>query len=129
MVTFTCIFVTITLFLTTLATLFLTLSLFSDEWEYMTYKTDAVEKVAKSKNSSVQWIEKKTARITLPATFQKEFSISDSANESIGVACKKCVMYLVPAFGGVNKLCVDISGSSLIFLFFNTIFFHIAYVS
>ncbi|KAG8190203.1 hypothetical protein JTE90_011925 [Oedothorax gibbosus] len=107
MVTFTCIFVTITLFLTTLATLFLTLSLFSNEWEYMSYKTETVERIAKSKNSTVQWVEKKTARITLSATFQRDFSLS--ANESTAVVCKKCVIYLVPAFGGVNKLCVDIS--------------------
>lgn len=71
-----------------------------------------MERIAKSKNSSVQWIEGKTARIEQIAGGVA----GDSANESSVSTCiKKCVIYLVPAFGGVNKLCTDISGEIIWF--------------
>ncbi|XP_054707764.1 uncharacterized protein LOC129217482 [Uloborus diversus] len=103
MVTFTCIFVSITLLLTFLATLFLTLSLFSNEWEYITYKTERVEDIAESKNHSLGWIiTGQLARIEI----QVPHATGD--NNRSGVVRKK-VFYLLPAHGGVNKLCVDIS--------------------
>lgn len=92
MFTFTCIFVYITLFLTALATLFLTLSLLSNEWEYMSYDPDKVETVAQANNHSVEWLQGRVARI-------------DKSTDS-----KKRTFYLVPAYGGVNKLCPDIAG-------------------
>lgn len=92
MFTFTCIFVYITLFLTALATLFLTLSLLSDEWEYMSYDPDQVETIAQAYNHSVEWLPGRVARI-------------DKSTDS-----KQRIFYLIPAYGGVNKLCADIAG-------------------
>ncbi|KAF8793894.1 hypothetical protein HNY73_001926 [Argiope bruennichi] len=108
MVTFTCIFVTITLVLTTLATSFLLLSLHSNEWEYMSYKVGRVEQIAQTQNVSLQWLNAEVARI--------EYTVGPEENSNIGnesqvSKAKSSVFYLVPAYGGVSKLCTDVSDS------------------
>lgn len=110
MFTFTCIFVSITLFLTALATLFLTLSLFSNEWEYISYETDAVEKIAQAKNHSVQWLPGQVARVEIEITTPSNLNKSQEK-------VKKTVFYLIPAHGGVNNLCADLTGMAISCLF------------
>lgn len=102
MFTFTCIFVCFTLLLTALATLFLTLSLLSDEWEFINYDRVTVEKIAQDNNHTVEWLPNELARI--------EREILPSQNSTDAQSPKKKVFYLIPAYGGVNKLCADIPG-------------------
>ncbi|GFU41060.1 uncharacterized protein NPIL_440601 [Nephila pilipes] len=109
MVTFTCIFVTITLILTTLATFFLLLSLHSNEWEYMSYNIERVEEIARKNNASLQWLQGEVARIEFSDEVTEQFSAVTNKTEV--VEGKNVVIYLIPAYGGVNKLCTDIKGS------------------
>ncbi|GFT62312.1 uncharacterized protein TNCV_4717121 [Trichonephila clavipes] len=106
MVTFTCIFVTITLILTTLASSFLLLSLHSNEWEYMSYKVEQVEEIARRNNASFQWLPGEVARIECSDVPTEQSS--EVANKTQAVENKNVVFYLIPAYGGVNKLCTDI---------------------
>ncbi|GBL97084.1 hypothetical protein AVEN_254124-1 [Araneus ventricosus] len=108
MVTFTCIFVIITLILTTLATSFLLLSLRSNEWEYMSYKVEGVEQIAQTQNASLQWLSGEVARIEYSVVLEEN---QETGNESQVTKAKNSVFYLAPAYGGINKLCTEIPGN------------------
>ncbi|XP_042907479.1 uncharacterized protein [Parasteatoda tepidariorum] len=99
MVTFTCIFVTLTLILTTLATSFLILSLLSTQWEFISYREDRVEELAAHNNHTLQWLPGQVARIE---------AMEDVVVSSNLTKPTKTIFYLVPAYGGVNKLCTDV---------------------
>ncbi|GIY32710.1 uncharacterized protein CEXT_159151 [Caerostris extrusa] len=109
MVTFTCIFVTVTLLLTSLATFFLVLSLHSNEWEYMSYMVEHVEEISQKNNASLEWLKGDIARIEYPEAIADE--LSEVTNGSKISKARNAVFYLVPAYGGVNKLCTDVPGS------------------
>lgn len=113
MLTFTCIFVCITLLLTALASLFLTLSLLSDEWEFISYDPDIVEKIAEARNHTVEWLPERLARIEREVITE----INPNASQSI-----RKVFFLIPAHGGVNKLCADIPGKSISFYFIRLLY-------
>ncbi|XP_035230346.1 uncharacterized protein LOC118202295 [Stegodyphus dumicola] len=104
MFTFTCVFVSVTILLTSLATLFLTLSLFSNEWEYISYEMQKVDEIVQSKNYSIQWLLGQMARIEVDDA-STEKSVQNNRSE---MALNRRLIYLVPAYGGVNKLCIDI---------------------
>lgn len=107
MVIFTCVFVFFTIVLSATATVFLTFSLLSNEWEYLGYQEDKVQEIAKAKGHTFEW---------LPEHLGKLEMIVPAASDNVGhvnqtkIPKKIIVVYLIPAFGGVHKLCVDLSG-------------------
>ncbi|GBL97101.1 hypothetical protein AVEN_254137-1 [Araneus ventricosus] len=108
MVIFTCIFVFLTVVLSTLSTISLTFSLLSDEWETVTYKVEGVEEVARLKNHTLQWLPQELGRLEIP---------EDQVDTESKVKTKKTVVvYLVPAFGGVNNLCPNITDAAKILI-------------
>ncbi|XP_015920856.1 uncharacterized protein [Parasteatoda tepidariorum] len=98
MVIFTCIFVCLTVILSGVSTLFLTFSLLSDEWEFLTYEKASIEEMAKLKNHSLQWLSGDVGKLFMP-----ELTITQNISGSVA--------YLVPARGGVNNLCPDLPDS------------------
>ncbi|GIY74139.1 uncharacterized protein CDAR_400361 [Caerostris darwini] len=102
MVIFTCIFVFLTVVLSGLSTAFLSVSLLSNEWEMVTYKRDGVEKLAKMKNHTLQWLPQELGKLEIP-TEQLE-------NRSKKIENNTVIVYLIPAYGGVNSLCPNVTG-------------------
>ncbi|KAG8182797.1 hypothetical protein JTE90_009110 [Oedothorax gibbosus] len=103
MVIFTCIFVLLTVAITGTSTFFLTYSLLSNEWEFISYKTSGVEEVARTHNHSLRWMEDgQLGRLEIP---------DDNPPPPVKdrYPPKGTVVYLVPAYGGVNSLCPNIS--------------------
>ncbi|GFY52750.1 uncharacterized protein TNIN_219001 [Trichonephila inaurata madagascariensis] len=108
MVIFTCIFVFLTVILSGLSTVFLTFSLLSNEWEYLTYKTGEVEELSRLKNHTLQWLPHDLGRLEIPED-QVEATVTVKTNNKVAV-------YLIPAFGGVNNLCPNITGQCVVLL-------------
>ncbi|GFQ73277.1 uncharacterized protein TNCT_281971 [Trichonephila clavata] len=104
MVIFTCIFVFLTVILSGLSTVFLTFSLLSNEWEYLTYKTREVEELSRLKNHTLQWLPHDLGRLEIPED-QVEATVTMKTDNKVAV-------YLIPAFGGVNNLCPNITDAA-----------------
>lgn len=105
MVIFTCIFVFITVVLSGLATVFLTVSLLSNEWEFLCYNEDKVSEIAQSKNHSLKWLPGHLGRLEMEAPVLETIESNQTKGSS-----KTTVVYLIPAFGGVHRMCADVSG-------------------
>lgn len=106
MVIFTCVFVFFTIVLSALATVFLTFSLLSNEWEYLGYQEDKVQEIAKAKGHTFEWLPEHLGKL--------EMIVPASDNvvhvNQTKIPRKIIVVYLIPAYGGVHKLCADLSG-------------------
>lgn len=112
MLIFTCVFVFLTLVLSGLATLFLTLSLLSNEWEYLGYKEDKVLEISQAKNHTLQWLPGNLGKLEMENPVADKL---DSPNQSRNQRRKKktyTIVYLIPARGGVHKMCADITESA-----------------
>lgn len=106
MVIFTCVFVFFTILLSGLATLFLTLSLLSNEWEHLGYNEDKVMEISKVKKHNLEWLPGNLGRLEMeePILDKTEYTNKTRNKTVITVA------YLIPAHGGVHGMCADITG-------------------
>ncbi|GFQ70218.1 uncharacterized protein TNCT_215381 [Trichonephila clavata] len=75
----------------------------------MSYKVEQVEEIARRNNASLQWLEGEVARIECTDVPTEQYS--EVTNKTQAVESKNAVFYLIPAYGGVNKLCTDIKDS------------------
>ena len=117
MVIFTCVFVFVTLALSGSATLFLTLSLLSNEWEYLGYQEGKVQEIAKEKGHTFEWLPEHLGKLEMIVPVHENVGLTNQTK----IPKKIIIVYLIPAYGGVHKLCVDLTGN-FNFFFLNIYF-------